>query len=357
VRGLEMPSRQLEDGVSLSGRERNRVFFNRAGSGFVDLSRLSGLDDPADGRTLAWLDFDRDGWTDVAVANANRPLLQLFRNEIGDLPGAGERGRSIALRLVGGNQAALPSAEWSNRDGIGARIEVELGKHRLLRERRAGEGFGAQNSAVLLIGIGARERADAVTITWPSGLVRRVEDVPAGALLTVYEDPRRAPDRQTWLREPLLRGSAIATRTRPPSESILPDRGASDPPPRLRVLTTMATWCETCRGELPHFAKLRESFDEAEVQLLGIPVDSGDSRPMLEAWRQRYRPAYELQLELDDDEIAQVKRWVLSELRRDALPASIVTDRSGRVLETRWGAPTLSDLRRLLGASDAPPQS
>ena len=71
---------ELIPGVSHSGHERNRLFLNRAGEQFVDVSGVSGLDDAADGRSFALLDFDRDGWLDIAVVNANAPLLRLYRN-------------------------------------------------------------------------------------------------------------------------------------------------------------------------------------------------------------------------------------------------------------------------------------
>src|SRR4030095_2940604 len=56
---------------SLPGDERNHYCANRGGSSFVNISALSGLDNPADSRGFAVLDYDRDGWQDVALVNAN----------------------------------------------------------------------------------------------------------------------------------------------------------------------------------------------------------------------------------------------------------------------------------------------
>ncbi len=131
------------------------------------MSGVSGLDHPADGRAFAVLDFDRDGWQDLAVVNANAPLLQLYRNQIGD--GEGDRAGIVALRFEGGNRVASSNDQWSARDGYGARVLVELGGRTLLREHRAGEGLAAQNSPTMRIGIGESDRADHLESDGPPG--------------------------------------------------------------------------------------------------------------------------------------------------------------------------------------------
>ena len=126
--------RALETGASHSGRERNHFFLSLEGEQFKDVSGISGLDDIADGRAFTLLDFDRDGWQDVALVNANAPLFELFRNRIGEIdgPGGAERARVVALRFVGGNRAAEPAEGLSARDGFGARVRLEnQGERRL----------------------------------------------------------------------------------------------------------------------------------------------------------------------------------------------------------------------------------
>ncbi len=353
VLGLGTPGRTFESGVSFSGKERNHLFLNVEGRAFDDVGAISGLDGPADGRSFAWLDFDRDGWTDVAIVNANAPLLQVFRNEIA-AAGEAAAGGFVALRFVGGNTSPGPSPGASNRDGIGARVEVELGDRTLLREHRAGEGFAAQNSATLVVGIGMREQADAVRVTWPSGLVQVIEDVPAGSLLTVHETP------------PPELGDAVATRTAyaraepapwPPAPAphdaapaLVSGILADATPGALNVFTTMATWCESCRRELPQVQLLRDRFSESDVRLFGIPVDPEDDRTKLTRWQAEQRPGYELQLDLAAPRIAEFDAWMEKTLRRGGLPATVVTDAAGRVLATRFGVPTVSMIVGLLDA-------
>ena len=138
-------------GASLSGHERNHVFLNESGSDFRDVSGLSGLDHPGDSRSFAILDYDRDGWQDLALVNANAPLLQLFRNRIGE---SGGSGGMVAVRFEGGNHSGASGSGWSARDGYGARVVVDAAGRQLVREHRSGEGLAAQNSATLLVGVG-----------------------------------------------------------------------------------------------------------------------------------------------------------------------------------------------------------
>ena len=188
-------SARIDSGASLSGNQRNRFFLNQDGRYFVDISALSAADSRADGRAWARLDYNRDGRVDLVLANANEPLCQLFKN-------IAPTGRMLALRFVGGNERAEPSAGWSARDGYGAEIEVTVAGKILLREHRAGEGFSAQNSATMIIGLGEYERADAVKVHWPSGRIQIAENVAAGSLLTVYERVGQSPANEAFVTTP-----------------------------------------------------------------------------------------------------------------------------------------------------------
>ncbi len=356
--GIGLPGRDFADGVSQSGRERNHLFANASGASFADLSGLSGLDHPADGRAAAWLDFDRDGWLDVAVVNANAPFLQLFRNQLGDRRRHGDQ-RFVVVRLEGANRGPEPATDRSNRDGVGARVEVVLDGARIVRERRMGEGFAAQNSADLLVGIGDRARAVSVRVHWPSGALQETAELPAGSV-ALFHEPE--PGSAGVVERAPYRMSAAGTDPRPPDFSDPPTsaprlrlpstRGAGDEHAgdgaALRVLTTLATWCEACRDELPEVAILRDSFPPEQVELYGVPVDPDDSSAALAAWGRQHRAPYRLLAELPLEERARVQAFVEATLQRDAIPATIVTDREGRLLSAGWGVPTRSKLRALL---------
>jgi hypothetical protein len=184
---------------SLHGGERNHYYANRQGRSFADISGLSGLDNPADSRGFAVLDYDRDGWQDIALVNANQPLFNLYHNEI---PAAGLQGGIIAIRFVGGNRTSAPSNQYGCRDGFGARVTVDLGDAKIVREHRCGEGWSTQNSATMIVGIGSHTTVDSVSLRWPSGKTASTRTIPEGTLLTVYENPADSPSGDAFTRKP-----------------------------------------------------------------------------------------------------------------------------------------------------------
>jgi len=181
---------------SFSGNEANRVFFNNGGKQFTDLTGISGLGHRGDGRTIVTWDYDRDGWQDIAAINSNAPKLILKRNQIGDLASAAKR-NFIAVEFSGGNTAATPSADFSNRDGIGARVTIKVGGRTIVREHQCGEGVFAQNSARMLIGLGDATAIEKISVRWPSGIVQEAAGIAPGVLLRFVERGKGAESFST----------------------------------------------------------------------------------------------------------------------------------------------------------------
>ena len=334
--------------ASQSGHERNHLFLSDGGRQFVDVSGVAGVDHPGDGRAFAVWDYDRDGWLDLAVTNANAPLLVVYRNQLGDAAGGHARGAMIALRFVGANHAAAAASGVSNRDGYGATASVALGQVTVVREHRCGEGFAAQNSATMIIGIGDRDGADSVVVRWPSGVELRTGHVPAGTLLTVYENAVHSPSGESFVAQPYaVPGRVLAPPPPLEAKQLRLSLPQSDEPSQLLMFTSMATWCASCRAELPVLAHLRRSFDTSELRMLGVPVSDLDDAVELRDYVAAQTPAYELLHSLTNAEVAAVQELLRAEIP-DGLPATIVTDTEGRVLLTRLGAPTVSELRALL---------
>ncbi|PYV25514.1 MAG: RNA-binding protein, partial [Acidobacteria bacterium] len=75
----------------------------------------------------------------------------------------------------------------SNRDGIGARVEVRTGAERQIDEVRSGGSYLSQNDLRLHFGLGSHVMVDEVTLRWPSGRVDRLRKVPANRLIIVEE--------------------------------------------------------------------------------------------------------------------------------------------------------------------------
>ena len=346
-------TRDNRSGSSQSGHERNRLFLSQRGEQFCEVSGVGGVDSDADGRSFAIGDFDRDGWSDMVLVNANAPLTELYRNTLGDAgPAAGRR--ALALRFVGANMHATPSGERSNRDGYGALVRVELDGRTLTREHRCGEGLAAQNSTTMLVGLGDAPQARGLSVTWPSGTQQESGPVAAGALVTIYEDATMSPTGEAFVVES-YRTPAAATpeaQRAPPTADVpaldlpsLDDPAAAAP---LELHVAMATWCAACLAELPVLDELRAAFGTDQMRMVGIPVDPSDTPDALRAYATKHEPAYELQADMPPQERARVQEHLEETLRVEALPAAIVTDADGRVLLTRRGVPSVSELRALL---------
>ena len=362
ILGLEA----LVAGASWSGKETNHLFMNDEGRRFDEVSGISGLDHVADGRVFATLDFDRDGDQDVAVLNTNEPRFLLFRNGISDGKPGGPR--FVALRFEGGNRSPVASERWSARDGYGVIVDVTLGERHLVREHRCGEGLSAQNSSTLLVGLGDRDAAQGIEVRWPSGVVQRIGTVPSGTLVTVYEDPSAAPAGEAFVTSPYrpeseaIAGTAAGAASGRPAAAEAAHAtaetlalaakqvaaAATDSIPTLRLYTTTATWCAACKRELPQFEHLRSRFDPSELAMFGVPYDDDEGPAELAAYRDEFRPAYEMLTHIDAESRADIKRLLVASLPVDALPASIVTDAEGRILSTALGLPTVSELAALL---------
>ncbi len=332
---------------SLNGHERNHYFSNRSGQSFQDVSALSGLDNIADSRGFAVLDYDRDGWQDVALVNANEPMFNLYHNEMG---ATAPDGGVIAIRFVGGNRSALPSREFGCRDGYGARVSLDLGDTTLVREHRCGDGWSIQNSATMIVGIGASSRVDSLTVTWPSGAKTNAADIPEGTLLTVFENPADAPESNPVQRAPYRVPQKPMEATAIPRKKFAvatADRAAK-PEFRLRVYTTFTTTSPAYLEDLLRLKYLRETLRPEGVDFVAVPIAASDDRQKLGSYAATYRPDTRLMgVPADQRDVAAA---VFTQVfgSEPPLPSSVITDGEGLILATETGLPGISVLRKLL---------
>ena len=176
-----------------SGGERNRLFLQR-GNRYVDATLISGIDFREDGRGFSVLDFDNDGFQDLAIVSPNEPRFRLVRNRMGDLDSGLAGNRSLQLRLIGGQDGATPSDRWSPRDPFGAQILATVGNKTTAYLLSSSEGLSSQNRLSCPIGIGLAEKIDRLEVRWPSGKVTVRENI-GESRLTIYENPQAQPTR------------------------------------------------------------------------------------------------------------------------------------------------------------------
>jgi hypothetical protein len=75
----------------------------------------------------------------------------------------------------------------SNRDAIGAKVEVFAVGKRWTAERVAGSGYLSQDDGRLHFGLGAATTIDKLLVHWPSGREQSLEKVGVDRVLTVEE--------------------------------------------------------------------------------------------------------------------------------------------------------------------------
>ena len=76
---------------------------------------------------------------------------------------------------------------FSNRDAIGARVDVRIGERWLSREVTSTTGYISGQSLLCHFGLGSAERVDEIAVFWPRGGVTRLQGVAADQRLVLVE--------------------------------------------------------------------------------------------------------------------------------------------------------------------------
>lgn len=155
-------------------RQPALLFRNEGASGrYIEVGRASGeaISRPQVGRGAAWGDYDDDGDPDLLLT-ANGGEGRLLRN---DTPSGNNW-----LRLV------LEGRE-SNRNGIGARVTVRVGRRARTQCVKSGSSYLSESDRRLTFGLGRAAAVDAIEILWPSGSVQTLGRTAGNQVIRVKE--------------------------------------------------------------------------------------------------------------------------------------------------------------------------
>jgi len=160
--------------------QEHTLFRGLGNSHFADVSRQAGpaLSERTTARGACFADYENNGKVDAFVVNLGAKGA-LLRNVSTDT------GHWIEIKPVGSRTGKTGTG--SNRDGIGARVEVFAGGQRHTAERVAGSGYLSQDDGRLHFGLGAATTVDKLIVHWPSGREQTLEKLSVDRVLQVEE--------------------------------------------------------------------------------------------------------------------------------------------------------------------------
>lgn len=190
--------------IGSSGSPTHKLMRNDGGT-FEDVTLGSGFD-TFGGTSTQWAthDFNNDGYLDIlgggalmmgdgdfnfTPSSANAP----GNGAVGDLNNdgfldivswsslymnTGSSNNYLRINLVG---------VQSNRNGIGARIELQTSMGILSREIRSGDAFSTMSSLMAHFGLGALTNVETITVRWPSGIVDVLSNPTINTTMDIVE--------------------------------------------------------------------------------------------------------------------------------------------------------------------------
>jgi hypothetical protein len=153
---------------------QEHTLFRGTGNGkFADVSRDAGpvLSERTTARGACFADYENNGKVDAYVVNLGAPGTLVHNIST-------NTGHWVEVRLKGTK---------SNRDGIGAKVEVFAAGKRWTAERVAASGYLSQDDGRLHFGLGNGTTIDKLLVHWPSGREQTLEKLAVDRVLTVEE--------------------------------------------------------------------------------------------------------------------------------------------------------------------------
>jgi hypothetical protein len=157
----------------ISYKEPLLMFHNLGGGHFEKSSETLGPDfmRPIAGRGLATADFMNDGRVGIAVV-CRGDYPELLRND------ASNSNHWLEVLLIGTK---------SNRDGIGSVLKLTAEGVVRVDQAKGGTSYMSASDPRIHFGLGKRSKIDSLVITWPSGQVDKLTNVPIDKIIAVKE--------------------------------------------------------------------------------------------------------------------------------------------------------------------------
>ncbi len=325
-----------------SGYQRNNFYLNNRNSTFTESAGLLGIDCIEDSRSFALSDLDGDGRLEIVLKNRTAPQIRIFHNQLQPI------GSSIVFALRGTK---------SNRDAIGAIVEVETEHGKQRKTLRGGSGFLSQNTKCLHFGLGNGVKTVRATVEWPNGTKQVLENVPAGQRIEVREGSadfravefgalkehvpspgamhgEGAENKGTWLIDPIL-----------PPELALQDRKGvqhrlADGKGHTQLLVFFSEECDGGAEYLIALERVQALLKKSGVEVLAVLVNAREG--------QAAAPPVSFPVVLADKKTANVfnlfHRYLFDRRRDMELPASFLIDEEGKVVRVYSGAVSATEI-------------
>lgn len=157
-------------------------YFENVNGHFVDNADKMGLADRGIGRGSITFDYDNDGDLDLLVVNQkpvsdgfpDAPPTLLYRNDME------KKGNWLKVELHGVED---------DINGIGSKVEVVIGKLKMIREIDGGSSHESQNSIIAHFGLGAADRVDEINVYWLGGNKQTLLKQKKNQVITIKEIP------------------------------------------------------------------------------------------------------------------------------------------------------------------------
>ena len=153
--------------------QRPQLFHNDGRGRFEEIVDEAGdaLQQPMVARGAAYADYDNDGDLDILMTS-NGGAPRLLRND------GGNTNNLLRVKTVGTE---------SNRDGIGARVEVTVAGQSRWQMVKTGSSYASQSEVPLTFGLGNETSVERLRVSWPSGQIDEVTGLAANEFLVIEE--------------------------------------------------------------------------------------------------------------------------------------------------------------------------